>query len=90
MIWTPTPGPTFGTVRVVRRFAIVPVTLINGDRLWLQRYYATEQWTARERGWLDDGQDEAHDRWVCIARTSVHPSPALARAALTRDGGGGR
>jgi hypothetical protein len=42
MIWTPEPEPRHGDHRVRRHFAWWPVTLVTGDCLWLERYYATE------------------------------------------------
>jgi hypothetical protein len=39
MIWTPKPDPKVGAMRVVRRFAWLPVELVTGEMLWLQTYY---------------------------------------------------
>lgn len=37
-------GPNAGDRRTVHRFAWLPVTLTNGIRIWLERYFKTQQY----------------------------------------------
>lgn len=51
MIWTPKPKPKptepkLGDLRVVKKFAFLPVELINKDKLWLEYYYETQTLTS--------------------------------------------
>ena len=74
MIWYPAPDPKEGEYRTVRRFAWFPVTLISGARLWLERYYETEQWVV-DRGWEYDDTG-----WRVVSRTTFDPSGIITGA----------
>lgn len=79
MIWIPAPEAKLGDKRVVRRFAWWPVTLINGHRLWLERYYATEEMTAVQRFDQFDAWEER--AWRTISRTTFDPSEIIEATA---------
>lgn len=47
--------PNNGDTRVVKRFALIPVTLNDGYRVWLEKYYLKQRYSqAGTHGyWLD-------------------------------------
>ena len=77
MIWMPNPAPYVGERRVVRRFAWLPVTLVNGARLWLESYYALEAWTREFRYDIEGGYEL--QAWRTVSRTTFDPTSIVAQ-----------
>lgn len=66
MVWTPT-----AHYKVKSGFAIIPLTLANGDKIWLQRYYYYK--------WLSPGLDIVTKRFVTkrVAETKAYLDEVL-------------
>lgn len=58
------PGHTIGDIRDRLKFAITPVEMDNGLRVWMEFYWERAEWQTVT---LDiDGEDE--EMWVVLAR----------------------
>jgi hypothetical protein len=54
-----------GETRTRTRFALFPVTLSNGDRIWLERYVEDQKFVV---SWLPGELGPFYARWIILNR----------------------
>jgi hypothetical protein len=77
MRWKTTRGYQQGDQRTVRYFALWPVNLDDGSTVWLERYYAVEQWQEFESDYL-------MNYWKVIKTSIDHPYKTAAGSKTKR------
>jgi hypothetical protein len=64
MRWKTPKAPKHGETRIVRRYACVPTNLSDGYTVWLESYYAVEQYQV----------SHYENYWELIETSSKHPN----------------